>query len=90
MLHYCMCLMRPATVFISFSRVAAYVRVHVPKEDFFKPVKYLFVALICFASTAMAVVPGPLAAPEIDPGSAANALAVLGGASLIMRSRLKR
>jgi len=40
------------------------------------------------ASTALA---GAVAAvPEIDPGSAISALVLLGGAALIIRSRMRR
>ena len=41
---------------------------------------------VAFASFANAVIP----APEVDPGSAGSALALLSGALLVIRSRRKK
>ena len=47
--------------------------------------------LLLLAGVAMVAVanPGPPAAPEIDPGSCSTALALIGGAWLVVRGRRK-
>jgi hypothetical protein len=36
------------------------------------------------------IIAGPVSAPEIDPGSAAGAIALVSGALLVIRGRRKR
>jgi len=60
--------------------------------------KKVLLAVFAFCLSCMALMAQPLitptgptgAAPEIDPSSAVTALALLGGAGLIIRSRFKR
>jgi hypothetical protein len=43
--------------------------------------------ILCFSAKAFA---GPLPAPEINPADGISALALLGGAMMIFRGRVKR
>ena len=47
------------------------------------------VLLLIGTSVALLANPGPPAAPEIDPGSAVSALALVSGALLVIRGRRK-
>ena len=48
----------------------------------------MFLLIVGFSSFALAIQPSP--APEINPGSAANALAILLGAGMMVRARFKK
>ena len=50
--------------------------------------KYLGIALL-FVGISGAALAVPAVAPEIDPGTAGSALALLSGALLVIRSRRK-
>jgi hypothetical protein len=46
-------------------------------------------AVVCLTSGVARAYVTPAAAPEIDPGMLPSALALLGGAALIVKSRLR-
>ena len=48
----------------------------------------MFLLIVGFSSFALALPPVP--SPEINPSSAANALAILMGAGLMVRARFKK
>ena len=53
--------------------------------------KLTLAVMICLSSLAAVAFGAPAGpTPEIDPGSATNAIAVITGAALIARNRLKR
>jgi hypothetical protein len=49
-----------------------------------------FGLMLIFAAMAGSVLATPVAVPEIDPGSAATAVAMLAGSLLVFRSRKKQ
>ena len=50
----------------------------------------LMLVLLGASSMASALPPPPVSTPEIDPGSAASAVAILAGSMLILNDRLRR
>ncbi len=50
--------------------------------------KLIAIALLCVGASVLAAAQAG-AAPEIDPGSGANALALIAGALLVIRGRRK-
>jgi hypothetical protein len=50
----------------------------------------LSLLVIGFSSSLLAIDPPPAAAPEINAAAATNALAILSGASLLLRGRRKK
>jgi hypothetical protein len=51
--------------------------------------KLIAIALFCVGASVLAAAQAAGAAPEIDPGSGANALALIAGALLVIRGRRK-
>jgi hypothetical protein len=60
------------------------------KEVLMTKVFTLVLLAIGVSAVAMAQTTGAPSAPEIDPGTGINAIALLGGGLLLIRSRLKK
>jgi LPXTG-motif cell wall-anchored protein len=52
--------------------------------------KLIGIALLSVGFSGAVMAAAPVAAPEVSPASAAGALALLGGALLVIRGRRKR